>query len=142
MSFNLNRRKLLKYFTFPAVALAFMPEISAAAGHGEPKQPQLGNYVLQTQITGTIISGTRSVGIMQADVVIYTVDNNLKQRLVSLKPVIISKWRAALQFYSSKYYVAGTVPDANMVAGLLQRAISEELRGSRARVLIMAIIAR
>lgn len=132
----LNRRSLLK-ISFSAMAM--VPTSAIAAGANKSSE---GNYVGTTQITGSLMQGTRATGIMQVDATVYTVDAALKQRLASSQPLIQSKWRNALQYYIGNYYMIGNVPDASLIAALFQRAISAEIGQSRGRVLILSVIAR
>lgn len=132
----LNRRSLLK-ISFSAMAM--VPASAIAAGANKSSE---GNYVGTTQITGSLMQGTRSAGIMQVDATVYTVDAALKQRLASSQPLIQSKWRNALQYYIGNYYMIGNVPDASLIAALFQRAIFVEIGQSRGRVLILSVIAR
>lgn len=135
-----NRRNLLKL----AVASSFLSVNQALASEGKKgeSKPIESNFILPTQVTGTIMSGFRAVGIMQADIGVYTVDANLKMRLNLIKPVLQSRWRAALQEYLNNYYNYGEVPDAVVLSTLLQRALLQFTGKSRARVLIQGLIAR
>lgn len=119
--------------------MGLLPIPALAAGANKPSES---NYVGTTQITGSLMSGTRSVGIMQVDATVYTVDAALKQRLLASQPLIQSKWRNALQYYIANYYMIGSVPDASLIAALFQRAIGTEIGNSRGRVLIISVIAR
>lgn len=132
----LNRRNLLR-IGVSTIGLLPLPVLAAGAN-----KPAEGNYVATTQITGSLMEGTRAAGIMQVDATVYTVDPTLKQRLASSQPLIQSKWRNALQYYIANYYMIGNVPDANLIAALFQRAISAEIGQSRGRVLILSVIAR
>ena len=132
----LNRRNLLK-ISISAVGL--IPGVTLAAGANKPSES---NYVGTAQITGSLMNGTRTTGIMQVDATVYTVDPALKQRRLASQPLIQSKWRNALQYYIANYYMVGNVPDASLIAALFQRAISAEIGNSRGRVLIIAVIAR
>lgn len=132
-------------FFFSVAALAsgaFAPSLVLASGGANKAPAQESNFVAISQITASITNGVRPVGIMQVDVGIYTTDAALKARLANMLPILKSHWRAALQDFVSRYYTAGYVPDANILSGLLQRAIDPILAPSRGRVLIQAIIAR
>lgn len=135
-----NRRDTIKLIAVLGAGF-FAPELALAAGGGG-KPAQESNFILPTQVNGNIMSGGRSVGIMQIDIGIYTVDSALKTRLTALAPVLRANWRAALQEFIVKFYLPGSVPDALMLTGLLQKAIIPHLGNSRGRVIIQSVIAR
>lgn len=130
-----------EFFNFvPFLLLA--PSTAIASGGAEKAKPAESNFIVTSQITGTIMNGLKAVGIMQVDLGIYTTDQTLKARLPQLKPVLVSSWRAGLQEYINRYYTPGQVPDANILIGILQRVITPQIGTGKARVLIQAIIAR
>lgn len=134
----LTKRQILQ--TIPLIG--FIPEFAFASGGATKAKASESDFIATSQITGTIVNGLRPVGIMQVDLGIYTTDQNLKARLTQLKPVLVSSWRAGLQEYINRFYTPGQVPDANILAGILQRAIAPQIGNAKARVLIQAIIAR
>ncbi len=135
-----NRRDMIKLIAVLGAG-CFAPELALAAGGGG-KPAQESNFILPTQVNGNIMSGGRSVGIMQIDIGVYTTDPEVKTRLTALSPVLRANWRAALQEFIHKFYFPGTVPDALILTGLLQKTIIPHLGNSRARILIQSIIAR
>ena len=115
----------------------------AVLANGAPKaKPAESDYIVPSQITGTIMNGNRPAGIIQVDLGIYTTDARLKTVLPQLKPVLVSNWRATLQDYLGRFYRPGQVPDSQMLQGLMQKAITPQIGNSNARVVIQAIIAR
>lgn len=134
----LTKRQILQFL--PLIGL--IPQLSFAASGSSKAKASESDFIAASQITGTIVNGLRPVGIMQVDLGIYTTDQNLKLKLAQLKPVLVSAWRAGLQEYINRFYTPGQVPDANLLAGILQKSIMPQIGNGRARVLIQAIIAR
>lgn len=129
--------------SFFALSLAFILAPAIAQASGAPKAaPAESDYIVPAQITGTIMNGYRPIGIIQVDVGIYTKDSRLKAVLPQLKPVLVANWRAALQDYLGRFYRPGQVPDSQMLQGLMQKAIAQQIGNANARVVIQAIIAR
>lgn len=140
MGFLKNMHNKRELFTL-AVAALLLPKAVLASGAPKAK-PAESDYIVPSQITGTIMNGNRPAGIIQVDLGIYTTDARLKTLLPQLKPVLISNWRAALQDYLGRFYRPGQVPDSQMLQGLMQKAIARQIGNANARVVIQAIIAR
>jgi|APTNR8051073442_1049403.scaffolds.fasta_scaffold37554_2 hypothetical protein len=119
---------------------AALPSVLMASGAPTKKAGQESNFVGVTQVTATITNGARAAGIIQVDVGIYTTDSALKQQIANMAPLLRSRWRSALQDFVNRYYTFGSVPDANILAGALQRAIDPLTAPKRGRVLLQAII--
>jgi hypothetical protein len=136
----LSRRKILISLIVSSI-LPVSAMASGGGGHGGAK-PAESDFILPSQITGTIMNGLRPQGLMQVDVGIYTKDSNLKALLPQMRPILVANWRAALQEYLNRYYRPGQVPDANLLASLMQKSIQKQIGQSQARVIIQAIIAR
>lgn len=124
------------------IGLCLMPAAAKAASGGGKSEASESDFVATSQVTATIMSGFKPVGLMQIDVGIYTKDKALKAKLGSLRPVLVANWRGALQDFCNRFYTVGNVPDANILAPLLQKAVAGQIGGGNARVLIQAMIAR
>ncbi len=122
--------------------LCLVPVAANASSGGGKSEASESDFVAASQVTATIMSGFKPVGLMQIDVGVYTKDKALKSKLSSLRPVLIANWRGALQDFCNRFYTVGNVPDANILSPMLQKAISAQIGGGNARVLIQAIIAR
>lgn len=124
------------------IGLSLIPSMAVASGGGGKETASESDFVAASQVTSTIMSGFKPVGLMQIDVGVYTKDKALKSKLASLKPVLVANWRGALQDFCNRFYMPGNVPDANILLPMLQKAIAPQIGGGNARVLIQAIIAR
>ncbi len=124
------------------LGMVLIPAAANASSGGGKKEASETDFVATSQVTATIMSGFKPVGLMQIDVGVYTKDKALKAKLNSLRPVLIANWRGALQDFCNRFYTVGNVPDANILVPMLQKAISQQIGGANARVLIEAIIAR
>lgn len=138
---NMNtRRNIIK--TIGSIgAVCLISNIANAAGGGA-KPAQESNFILPTQVNGNVMANGRAIGIMQIDIGVYTTDAALKSKLTALAPVLRANWRAALQEFIVKYYLPGTVPDALILTGLLQRTLIPHMGNARGRILLQSIIAR
>jgi hypothetical protein len=99
-------------------------------------------FLGSNQITATVMSQYRSVGVFQIDMGIVVGETNKRERAQAALPALRAAWRGVAQEFVNSFFVPGRVPDTQILGQRMQ-AVTDRLVGSGiARVVLLSVIAR
>lgn len=98
------------------------------------------SYLPLPTLSAGVIQRSMSRGTIVVDAGLDIPDENLRRRTQANEPRLRDALRTALSTYASTYYRAGTAPDPDQLARLMQGAVDRTLGASGARVLLTNVL--
>ena len=122
-----------------AAAFAFSGA-SLAAAPAKKKATGAGNYINLPSITASILARGRIESVLQVEAGLEFSDSRLRRQAEHLHPRLKAACSEALRLYAGRRYVAGRVPDADVIADILQEAVNDALGQEGATLLLHIVI--
>lgn len=143
---NLSRRRFANRVVGTTVALASGAVLGLSDARAAKPVPKGGGneagFLGSNQITATVMSQYRSVGVFQIDMGIVVGETNKRERAQAALPALRAAWRGVAQEFVNSFFVPGRVPDTQILGQRMQ-AVTDRLVGSGiARVVLLSVIAR
>lgn len=132
----MDRRRLLSLIPF---ALA-LPSLATAAGGGEKKKSGGGDYVAMQTLLGTTVRAGGRRGVLSVDCGLEVADPVLRKRAEQSVPRLRAAYVQTIQSYAAGLSPRA-LPNADYIAGALQRQTDAILGRPGAKLLLGAIIA-
>lgn len=135
--------KNVRRFLAVAVAAAALVQPAAAAPNSRAagKRVTSSEAFVQIETLNAPISRRNSFsGILMVGCGIDVPDPKLREKVLLLKPRLRDGLRVALSDYAYAYYKAGSAPDADTLATLLQGAVDQALGPGNGRLLLTHIM--
>ncbi len=104
--------------------------------HGKMKTTDADSFVTLPAFSATVSDGFHISGVLSVEAGLEIPDSALRAKAEHLRPRLNDAYMSALTAYAGGAYAPGQVPDADMIARMLQTATDQVLGQEGAEILL------